>query len=400
MRDDIRDRIRDEAQALEEEIISFREQFHRHPELSLKEKNTSAFIETEIRGLGLPVERVGDYGLITVLKGSGEGKTVLLRADMDALPVDESETNLKEKKRVCSEEPGVAHACGHDAHMAMMLGALKVLWRMKEELKGTVVFAFEQAEELGKGILPMVEALEKYSIDTCFGIHVYAELEEGKFSIQAGPRMAAITAFTVKVNGRGGHGSRPDLAVNPLMCTANILVNLNNIWTQELDPTKVVTMGITAMKSGEKGNVIADSAEFSGSLRYMDVEEGKKAFAAMQRVCGCVAEAHRCTVEYPKIFESPHVVYNDEECTAIARKAVREVLGESHLQDCPMWFATESMSVYQEKYPGVFAFLGIKKEEKGYGAGHHTREFDLNEEVLKYGTMAAAAYVFDYTEEE
>ena len=242
----------------------------------------------------------------------------------------------------------------------------------------------------------MMKALEAYSIDTCFGIHVYAELEEGKLSLQSGPRMAALTAFTVKVNGRGGHGSRPDLAVNPLMCAANILVNLNNIWSQELDPTKVVTMGITTMKCGEKGNVIADSAEFSGSLRYMDVGEGKKAFEAIKRVCQWVAKAHRCTVEYPKIFESPYVVYNDEECTAAARRAAEEVLGKSCLKDCPMWFATESMAVYQEKYPGVFAFLGIRNPEKGYGAGHHTKEFDLNEQILKNGVMAAAGYVFEY----
>lgn len=384
------------VEELEEEIIEMRQEFHRCPELSLQEKETGRKIREKIRELGLPCETVGDYGIIAFLEGGKPGKTVLLRADMDALPVEESEENLKGKKNCCSGVKGISHACGHDAHMAMILGAMKALCRIREKLRGNVVFAFEQAEEVGRGIFPMLEALEKYRIDTCFGLHVYAGLEEGRISVQPGPRMAAITAFTIRVNGRGGHASRPDMTVNPLMCTANILVNLNNIWSQELDPTKVVTLGIASMHCGEKGNVIADSAEFSGSLRYADVEEGKKAFAALKRVCEGVAGAHRCTVEYPRILDSPHVVYNDETCSRIAARAVEEILGKEHLGECPLWFASESMGMYQERYPGVFAFLGIKNTEKGFGAAHHTREFDLNEKVLKYGTMAAVKYVLDF----
>ncbi len=384
---------------LEDEIIEMRREFHRFPELSLKEKNTGRIIVNKIEELGLPYEIVGDYGAVAFLKGKKPGKTVLLRADMDALPVDEDHENLTSEKCCCSQVKGVSHACGHDAHMAMILGAMKALCRMKDELSGSVVFAFEQAEELGKGIDPMLEALEKYRIDSCFGIHVYAGLEEGKISVQPGPRMAAITAFTVRVNGRGGHASRPDLTVNPLMCAANILVNVNNIWSQELDPTKTVTLGISTMHCGEKGNVIADFAEFAGSMRYADAEEGKKAFEAFKRVCECVAQAHRCTVEYPKLLISPHVVYNDEACSAIASRAVEEICGKEWLAECPFWFASESMGLYQERYPGVFAFLGIKNEEKGYGALHHTQKFDLNEKVLKYGTMAAVKYVLDFCAE-
>lgn len=389
-------KIRENVFRVESEIVKLRRYFHENPELSLHEEKTSLKIQQILNELSIPYEVVGEYGLIAYLKGKTDGKTVLLRADMDALPVDEGEDNLKNKKNSCSLVKGVSHACGHDAHMAMMIGALKVLVAMRDELEGNVVFVFEQAEEIGKGVFPMMEALKKYSIDTSYAIHLYAELEEGKISVQSGARMAALTAFTVRVKGKGGHGSRPDLTINPLMCTANILVNLNNIWSQELDPTKVVTMGITTMKCGEKGNVIPDFAEFSGSLRYTDVEEGKKAFMAMKRVCEGVAMAHRCHIEYPKIFESPYIVWNDKICSQIAEKAIKEMMGEDNLGNCPMWFATESMAVYQKEYPGVFAFLGIKNEEKGYGAGHHTKEFDFNEEILKYGTMSAVSYVFEY----
>lgn len=390
------DRLKALVDETEAAIIGWKDLFHQNPEISLREEHTSGKIVEIIEELGLSWERVGEYGIIAYLPGKKPGKTVLLRADMDALPVDESEMNLKGRKKCCSLKKSVSHACGHDAHMAMMLGAMRVLYQIREELEGNVIFAFEQAEEVGKGIDPMMAALEKYAIDTCFGIHVFAELEEGKISVQSGPRMAALTAFTVKVIGKGGHASRPDLTVNPLMCAANILVNLNTIWSQELDSTKVVTLGITMMHCGEKGNVVADFAEFSGSLRYTDVEEGKKAFQAVQRVCEHVAKANRCSVEYPKIFESPHLVFNDSRCSKIAEDGIAEIWGRDHLAKCPVWFASESMSLYQEKYPGVFAFLGIKNEEEGYGAAHHTKEFDMKESVLKYGTLSAVKYTLDF----
>lgn len=390
------DRLKQLVDEAEGEIIRWKDTFHKHPELSLKEENTSHRIVECIKTLGIPYEIVGDYGIIAYLKGDRPGKTVLLRADMDGLPVDEAPVNLRGKKKCCSLNKGISHACGHDAHMAMVLGAMKVLWRLQKELEGNVVFAFEQAEELGKGIMPMMDALEKYNIDTCFGIHVLADLEEGEISVQPGIRMAALTSFTVRVVGKGGHGARPDFTVNPLMCAANILVNLNSIWSQELDPTKVVTLGITTMHCGEKGNVVADYAEFSGTIRYTDIEEGRKAFEAIRRVCKNVAEANRCSVEYPKIFESPHMVVNDSRCSEIAARGIWEIWGNAHLKECPMWFASESMSLYLEKYPGVLAFLGIKNREAGYGAAHHTGEFDMSENVLKYGTMAEVKYALDF----
>ncbi|MFR5601496.1 MAG: M20 metallopeptidase family protein [Lachnospiraceae bacterium] len=370
--------------------------FHEHPELSLNEKHTSEKVREAVEELGLSWEQVGEYGLLVRMDGKGPGKTILLRADMDALPVSESEENLKGKKAFVSQNPGVSHACGHDAHIAMLLAAMEILWKLRSQWEGTVLFAFEQAEENGGGIFKMLDALKAYSIDTCYGTHVYAGLESGKLSVQPGERMAALTAFTIRVKGKGGHASRPDLTVNPLMCAANILVNLNSVWTGELDPTKTVTLGIGSMHSGEKGNVIADDAVFSGSMRYYDVEEGKKAFAALKRVCEGVAQAHRCQIEYDRILDSPYAVYNDPACAVLAQKGIKDLLGEDSVGYCEPWFATESMALYLDHYPGVFAFLGIRDPERGYGAGHHTREFDLDPAVLIKGVAACVKYTIDF----
>lgn len=384
---------------VEPQMLAYRRWFHEHPELSGIEKETSAKILEVVKAQGLSREMVGDYGIIARIEGGFEGKTVVLRADMDALPVKESRENLAGEKVSVSGNDGVSHACGHDAHMAMMLGAMLVLNRLKSQLHGTVLVVFEQAEETGRGVDQMMEALKRYPVDTCYATHVYAGLENGRLCVQPGERMAALTSFTIRVKGKGGHASRPDLTVNPLMCMAQILVNLNSIWTGEINPAKTVTLGIGAMKCGEKGNVIADEGTFSGTMRYFDVEEGKKAFESVKRVCMLVAEAHRCTVEFERILQADCSVINDVSCSERAASGIRELFGEEVLADCEPWFATESMGVYLAKYPGVLAFLGIRDEEHGYGAGHHTKEFDLDEGVLIRGCGAAVKYAVDTLEE-
>lgn len=383
---------------VEPKVRSFRRWFHEHPELSGKEQRTSGKIVEIIENGGIAWERVGDYGIIARIEGGFDGKTVVLRADMDALPVNESERNLKNKKQCISGTEGVSHACGHDGHMAMMLGAMLVLNQMKSQLHGNVLVVFEQAEETGKGVDGMLEALKRYQVDTCYAAHLYAGLEAGRFSVQPGERMSALTSFAVRVTGRGGHASRPDLTVNPLMCMAHILVNLNSIWTGEINPARTVTLGIGTMKCGEKGNVIADEGTFAGTMRYFDVKEGKKAFKAVQRVCSLVAEAHRCTVTYDKILQADCAVINDAQCSERAARGIQKLFGKEALASCDSWFATESMGLYLQEYPGVMAFLGIRDEECGYGAGHHTKEFDFDEKVLIRGCGAAVAYALETME--
>lgn len=381
------------------ETVRLRRQLHEHPELSLAEKETSALVRREMEALGLPWEPVGDYGLIGRLE-CGPGKTVLLRADMDALPVAEEAENLCRPKAAVSRVPGVSHACGHDAHVAMLLTAMKALCAMRESLHGTVLFCFEQAEEVGKGVQPMIEALAKYPVDTAWAIHVYAGLDSGRISVDAGPRMAGLAAYTVRLTGKGGHISRPDLCHNPILCGAQIFSNLGMLWATGIDPTKTVTLGVGTFHAGEKGNVIPDTAEFAGSLRFFDKEEGLRAYGEFKRTVETTAGLCHCQAEFTRELVAPFVVRNDPASAARAARAVEEWAGPGHLSPCEPWSATESMAVYLEKYPGVLAFLGIRNPVAGTGAGHHTTRFDVDDDALAVGVAATVGYTWQYLEEE
>lgn len=388
-------KLKDILEQLEPQTIKLRHNLHQHPELSLHEKNTSILIREKIEILGLPYEMVGEYGVVARLE-CGEGKTVLLRADMDALPVSESKTNLEFSKTAVSKVEGVSHACGHDAHMAMLLSSMEALCAIKEQLNGTVLFCFEQAEELGLGVMPMMKTLSKYKIDTAWALHVYAELESGKISVDSGSRMAGIAAFDIKLTGKGGHISRPDLCQNPILCATQIISNLNTLWASKINPTKTVTLGIGTFHSGEKSNIIPETAQFAGSLRYFDAVEGIKAYKEFKRVVQSISDLYHCSVTYVKDMEAPYIVVNDAVCSNLAKEAIEEVLGTGIVQSCDSWLATESMAVYLNKYPGILAFLGIKNTELGTGAGHHTPQFDVDDSVLKLGVAATVIYTIKY----
>lgn len=379
---------------LERETAEDRQALHRRPELSLHEDETSAFLRRKVEALGLPYDRVGDYGLLVRLEGTGQGpdRTVLLRADIDALPVQEEPCNLAGPKAAVSEHPGVSHACGHDAHTAMLLASMKALWACRDSFAGRVLFCFEQAEEVGGGVVAMLKALEPYPVDRAWGIHVYAGLAAGALSVDPGPRMAGIASFCIRITGRGGHASRPDLCNSPILCGAQLISILNSQWAGVLNPTKTVTLGIANFNAGTKANVIPDTADIAGSLRFFDMEEGQRAYRMLKETAVAAAALYRCTVEFPVDFEYPFAVRNDPECAALAARAAEEVLGPGHVVPCEPWFATDSMALYLAKYPGVYAFLGIQNEAKGTGAGHHTAQFDVDDDVLKLGVGATVNF--------
>ena len=217
--------IRLQAEAQQDYVIESRRTIHRFAEVSGKEFKTSAFIEEEIKKAGLPYEKAGDTGWIAILDTGKPGSRIALRADIDALLVPEEPNNLAGPRVVVSDDPHTSHACGHDAHTAMLLGAMRVLAEQRDNLTGVIYFCFEEGEEDGRGILAMLNQLSAHGVDVCWGIHVYAGLESGKICVSAGPRMAGAAGVGIKVIGRGGHGSRPDMSVNPVFCAASILTN-------------------------------------------------------------------------------------------------------------------------------------------------------------------------------
>ena len=227
-------------------------------------------------------------------------------------------------------------------------------------------------------------------------MHVYADLAEGKISVDAGPRMAGATGLYLKFHGKGGHGSRPDMAANPLFAAAAFLVNLETAMAQQITAGQTVTQGFTMCHVGEAANVIADTCTLAGTFRFFDAKEGKKAVERVRTVADATAKMYGCTWEFVKEPTVGFPVINDKECSAVATKALNDILPEGTVVECEPWYASESFRQWLNKYPGVFAFLGLKNEAEGFGALHHNEKFDFNEKILRTGAIATVRYVTEW----
>lgn len=389
-------KIKELAQDQQDYVVAMRREFHRSPELSGKEFHTRERLIEEIEKMGVPYEKLPGTGLIAIIEGGKPGKNKILRADIDALPLQEETENLKQPKVCVSEIPGRCHACGHDAHMAMLLGTMRILVQNKEELPGTVYCCFEEGEETNCGIDTMIEALEKYPIDECFAFHVYNELDAGKVNIVPGPRMAGTVGIGFHLKGKSGHGSRPDQAINPIIPAAHIITQLNSAFMNQLNVEETVTLGLGMVKAGEATNIIPDDAYVGGTARFFNKEEGEKALEIIERIARNTADSYRCGIEFEKRNNiSPYPVVNDEKTALKIQKAVGEICGEEVLGDCDKGFASECYSAYQNKYPGVLGFLGIRNEAYGSGAAHHNGKFDIDESGFWLGVCAEAAFAFE-----
>ena len=380
--------IRLQAEAQQDYVIESRRTIHRFAEVSGKEFKTSAFIEEEIK-------KAGDTGWIAILDTGKPGSRIALRADIDALLVPEEPNNLAGPRVVVSDDPHTSHACGHDAHTAMLLGAMRVLAEQRDNLTGVIYFCFEEGEEDGRGILAMLNQLSAHGVDVCWGIHVYAGLESGKICVSAGPRMAGAAGVGIKVIGRGGHGSRPDMSVNPVFCAASILTNTATAWVNQITAGRTVTLGVTSIQGGEAPNVIPDTADILGSLRFFNDEEGEKAVRIFKNVAEHTAAMNNCQVQFDDRFCvlcAP--VINDEYYSNLISAALPEVLLENvTVSSCEPWYASESFSCYRRICPSVLAHLGINNPSYGSGAAHHNGFFDVDEGVLSTGVIATLKFV-------
>lgn len=387
--------IRLQAEAQQDYVIESRRTIHRFAEVSGKEFKTSAFIAEEIKKAGLPYEKAGDTGWIAILDTGKPGSRIALRADIDALLVPEEPNNLAGPRVVVSDDPHTSHACGHDAHTAMLLGAMRVLAEQRDNLTGVIYFCFEEGEEDGRGILAMLNQLSAHGVDVCWGIHVYAGLESGKICVSAGPRMAGAAGVGIKVIGRGGHGSRPDMSVNPVFCAASILTNTATAWVNQITAGRTVTLGVTSIQGGEAPNVIPDTADILGSLRFFNDEEGEKAVRIFKNVAEHTAAMNNCQVQFDDRFCvlcAP--VINDEYYSNLISTALPEVLPENvTVSSCEPWYASESFSCYRRICPSVLAHLGINNPSYGSGAAHHNGFFDVDEGVLSTGVISTLKFV-------
>ena len=389
------------AKKYEDYIISMRRYFHTHPELSGKEINTIARLSAELTDMGIEHVVIPDGGILATIKGGKPGdKAVLLRADCDALPVQETADNLKPGMRTCiSENDGVMHACGHDGHMAMLLGTAKILLERKDEIEGTVYLCFERGEESSGNVKYIFPYIEKNNIhiDTVYGTHLLSTLETGKIGINDGGMMSGAIFFQVKIEGEGGHGSRPDQANNPIDCFVAIYQRMQALRLTKIDPFNTCTYSIGVLQAGNQANVIPQSLVFGGTLRTFDRDGvGMTFYREFKNTVEGICAAYGCKATFLDYDLPGYAVVNDAESAQFARKVIADELGKENVGPAEPWMASESFNQYLRMWPGVFAFLGMKNEEKGVGAAHHNQEFDIDEAVLAKGATAAATYAIEF----
>lgn len=383
------------AYEYEEYVTAMRREFHRHPELSGEEYHTRQVIIRELEAMQVPYVFLKGTGVIAFIEGKRPGKHRALRADMDGLPVKEDEENLLRKKVCISDIDGVCHACGHDAHMAVLLGTMKVLVRLKEELEGMVYCCFEEGEETNCGVESMLEMLKEYPVEECFALHVYSGLEAGKVNVAPGPRMAGTVGIGFNVRGKAGHGSRPDQAANPVVPAAHIVTQIDSAFLNQIHAEETVTLSICMFQAGETTNVIPEQAYIGGTARFFNREEGAKALDIINTVAEHTALCHKCTIEFlPRNQVSLQPVINDGKVASDVQRKLEEICGAQVLSECDRWYASESYSKYLERYPGALGFLGIRSEAYGSGAAHHNGKFDMDESALILGVCAELAFVF------
>ena len=380
-------------------VRDIRRHFHQHPELSGQEVETVKFLKAELQQLGgFDIHDVpGSTGFYAILDTKRDGKTIGLRTDIDGLPIEESPVNGggKQKKWV-SQNKGVIQGCGHDGHMAIILGTARILSHLRSQLKGRFVFIFEEGEESNSGIRPMIAALKNDGVqfDVIYGNHVASNVPSGKVFVKAGPIMAGMATLAYHIVGRGGHVSRPDKSVNPVFAAADVLTSISVAWNNQRDLEKLVTLGVTQLEGGKVYNVIPNEIFIGGSLRFFDHEAGNHALSLVKSVSEHVAAAHGCTVSYTdrmKVDLPP--VTNDTIYTTYAQQQI-ETLYPGHVTDNPqyVWYGSETFALYSQLAPTVFTLVGVNNPEVGSTAQHHNDKFDLDEDALQYGVGAMAQF--------
>ncbi len=370
-------------------IIQTRRELHRIPEPAYTEKKTSAYISDFLKREGLSVQTgIATYGVVGLLETAGSGKTVMLRADMDALTIDE-ETNLP----FASTHKGAMHACGHDAHMAMVLGAVKVLNQMKNDLKGTIKFLFQPAEEGPGGAKPMIEAgvMDNPKVDYCFGCHVWPNIPEGFVGVKDGPLMAAMDRFDLKIFGKGGHGAMPHLCVDALEVGAQIVSALQRITSRHMNPLSPTVVSTCTFHAGTAFNIIPSQAELSGTTRTFDKSIWLSWPERLEKVIGGVCRSMNATYELDFWQGYPPTV-NDSEMAQVVRNCASRAVGKEHVIEPEPTMGGEDMSYFLENAKGCFFFLGVGREG---GAPIHNSKFDLNEDMLLYGVETYCRVVWE-----
>jgi amidohydrolase len=377
-----------EVAALTGQVVSWRRDFHRHPEVAFQEKRTAAVVREFLERLGLEVRSAAGTGLVAALEGRTEGKTVALRADMDALPVQEVGG-----REYGSLNKGAMHACGHDGHMAMMMAAAKILTGRKKDLGGRVVFLFQPAEEKPPGgAKRMVEEGALDGVDAVFGLHLWQSFPTGKIGVIPGPMMAHSDNFDLVLRGRGGHGAMPHTAVDPIVAAAQIIMNCQTIVSRSVNPLKPCVVTFGTIHGGTTHNIIPAEVGLSGTVRTFDRAVQALAEKRLREITAGTAKAFGASGRVKYEVGYPAVV-NDAAMVDFAVGVAKRVLGDGCIQRFDPIMGGEDFAYYLQKVPGAFIFLGAGD---GHESPHHHPAFDIDEKALPTGVLFLVSLALAY----
>lgn len=370
------------------QIIKWRRHIHQNPELSFEEVNTSQYVEDILKSLGnIEVTRPSKTSVLGILRGAGEGRTVAFRADMDALPVQE-DTGLPYAFQV----EGVSHACGHDAHTAMLLGTAATLSKMGKDINGTVYFIFQHADETPPGgAIDIIESGALDEVEAFFGMHVLPNFPVGHIGIITGdPASTASDEFRLTITGKGSHGSMPHLGIDPIVIGAELVGALQTIVSRNVIPGEMTVLSIGKFQAGNAPNVIADQAELAATIRTTSAETREYVEKRIKNIVDHTVKAHGGTYDLDYTLGYPSIV-NDTELTEFAKNSASKILGEDKIFDAPAMTASEDFAFYKEIAPISFVTLGI-----GDGPANHNPGFNLDEDALENGVKAQVQVLLDY----
>ncbi len=365
-----------------QELIDTRRDLHRHPETAFQEVRTAGIVAERLKALGLEVKTgVGRTGVLATVKGGRPGKTVLLRADMDALPNHE-ENDVPYR----SQNDGRMHACGHDCHTSILLGIAKHVVRDAASFPGQIKLCFQPAEEWGGGAVAMINdgALEGPKPDAVFGLHVWNDLDLGKVGVTSGPFMAAVDEFSITIRGKGAHAAMPHLGVDPVLCGSHLVAALQAIASRETNPLLEVVVSVTQFNAGTAFNIIPETATLAGTVRVFDPEVWRETPARFERIVRGVATTFGCTVDLRYTRHNGPTI-NDPAMAELARTVAAEVVGKDNVVTDIRTMGGEDFSAFLQKVPGCFIAIGSRNEPKGYFHSHHHPRFDIDEHSLEIG---------------
>jgi amidohydrolase len=392
------------AEQLRPALIAQRRDFHQYPELSNREERTARVIAERLRALGMDEVKtnVGRHGVVALLKGKLPGEVVAVRTDMDALPIQET-LDVPYKSR----NDGVKHACGHDVHMTVQLGVAEVLSKMRDQIRGTIKFIFQPAEEgppAGEkgGARLMIDegVLENPRPSAIFGLHVMPNIQVGQVGYNSGPAMASSDRFTITVRGKKVHGAYPHDGIDTVVVAAECVTALQTIRSRRINTQEPLVITLGSIHGGNRFNIIADEVKLDGTMRTLSEEVRTQAIAQMKQTLQGITSAYGASYELEFVGVGNPVTYNDPKLVAATLPILRRVLGEANLFEPKPQMGAEDFSMYQKVIPGFFYFLGVGNKAKGITGMIHTPEFDADEDSLVLGVRAMSNVLLDYLDQE